>query len=77
MRYRLRTLLIAATVGPPLLAGAWFGGVWLLGDIWLVLAAMAMLAVALVLVVGMIAMTAMGEWIVDTSVDLVERKNRR
>jgi hypothetical protein len=24
MRYRLRTLLIAAAVGPPALAGAWF-----------------------------------------------------
>jgi hypothetical protein len=24
MRFRLRTLLIAATIGPPILAGAWF-----------------------------------------------------
>jgi hypothetical protein len=25
MRYRLRTLLIAAALGPPLLAGVWWG----------------------------------------------------
>ena len=25
MRYRLRTLMIMLAVGPPLLAGAWFG----------------------------------------------------
>jgi hypothetical protein len=25
MRYRLRTLLILLAVGPPVLAGAWFG----------------------------------------------------
>jgi hypothetical protein len=30
MRFRLRTLLIAAAVAPPVLAGAWFAGVWLL-----------------------------------------------
>ena len=24
MRYRLRTLLIASAIGPPVLAGAWF-----------------------------------------------------
>jgi hypothetical protein len=28
MRYRLRTLLIASIVGPPLLALLWFGAIW-------------------------------------------------
>jgi hypothetical protein len=28
MRYRLRTLLIAAGLGPPLLALLWFGAIW-------------------------------------------------
>ncbi|MEX2174398.1 MAG: hypothetical protein WD872_08550 [Pirellulaceae bacterium] len=28
MRYRLRTLLIATLVGPPLLALLWFGAIW-------------------------------------------------
>jgi hypothetical protein len=28
MRYRLRTLMIAAAVGPPMLALAWFGAIW-------------------------------------------------
>jgi hypothetical protein len=28
MRYRLRTLLIAATLGPPVLALLWFVGIW-------------------------------------------------
>jgi hypothetical protein len=29
MRYRLRTLLIVLALGPPLLAGAWWGCAWL------------------------------------------------
>jgi hypothetical protein len=28
MQYRLRTLLIAATIGPPLLAAAWLYSKW-------------------------------------------------
>jgi hypothetical protein len=28
MRYSLRTLLILAILGPPMLAGAWFAAVW-------------------------------------------------
>jgi hypothetical protein len=30
-RYKLRTLLIVLALGPPLLAGAWFGANWLRG----------------------------------------------
>ena len=29
MRFRLRTLLIATTIGPPILAGMWLFAVWL------------------------------------------------
>ena len=42
MRYRLRTLLIAATIGPPVLAGAWF-----LWQAWPVACVLAMLALGL------------------------------
>ena len=38
MRYRLRTLLIVLALGPPVLAGGWYGiekyRAWLRRDIW-------------------------------------------
>jgi hypothetical protein len=42
MRYRLRTLIVISTIGPPLLAGAYWAGEWLVAHpVTFIIAAMA------------------------------------
>src|SRR5688572_8191329 len=57
MRYRLRTLLVAAAVGPPLLALAWFAAIWARYALPPVMVQV-MTPIALLSIVGVVALCA-------------------